>query len=286
MKNMIRIKKLILYGLLVMFFSILLVPAQVEAGFPSVVLKKEALKQKSATGQTEEKSETNLEKELEAKQKELETLKYNKPKYLITCQYCGGTQESNTICNRCNGTGIMDMPGNDAMSLSLVFSCASCGGSGYEYCKMCINGKMADPDYFTKCETWNEKIENLEEDIMQLDMQLHPEKYEAKGNGGKSGDNGVTVVVPGSGSAYSNPSPVYPDSDSGWNLETKKSDCVRCKGSGREQCSTCGGSGYLSSTKYAPDYAGTGGGQYTVQTKCTCDNGYRTCGLCLGSGKN
>lgn len=278
MKNTMWIKKGILYGLVLVFFSVLLTPVQAEASVLSA-LRKTALKQKLAAGQTEEKSNMNPGEELKAKQEELETLKGNAPNYLIPCQYCDGTQESNTPCNQCNGTGIMDMPGNDAVSLSMVISCMNCRGSGYERCKMCMGGEMADPDYRAKYNAWKEKIENLEEEIKQLDMQLHPEKYAAKGNDGKTGNNDGPAVVPG-------PDPVPPAPTPEWNLETKKSDCVRCKGSGREQCSSCQGTGYLSSIKSAPDYAGTGGGQYTVQTKCSCDNGYRTCGLCLGSGKN
>lgn len=155
-----------------------------------------------------------------AKLEELENLKNDSPAYLITCQYCNGTQKTITICNRCNGTGIMDMPGNNATSLSMVFSCVSCYGSGYEQCKMCIGGKMADPDYNAKCGILSEKIENLEGEIEQLDMQLRPEKYESKGNDG--------------GNVGGNAGAVYIDPDPDWNLETKKTDCVKCKGSGSD----------------------------------------------------
>lgn len=268
MKNMMRIKKVILCCTAVVFFSVSLVPLQTEARLTTGALRKESLKQKPSAGQTEEQLKVEQEEELEAKQKELENLKNDSPKYLITCQYCNGTQISSTVCKRCNGTGIMDMPGNDVTSLSMVFSCASCYGSGYEQCKMCMGGKMADPDYNVKCDAWNEKIENLEGEIEQLDRQLHPEKYSSKGNDG----NNV-------GAVYINPDP-------DWNLETKKADCVRCKGSGSVICSTCQGSGYISSIGYAPDYTGNGGGQYMKQTKCACDNGYRSCTLCGGTGKN
>ena len=124
-----------------------------------------------------------------AKLEKLENLKNDSPAYLITCQYCNGTQKTITICNRCNGTGIMDMPGNNATSLSMVFSCVSCYGSGYEQCKMCIGGKMADPDYNAKC--------------------------------------GIL-----SGNVGGNAGAIYIDPD--WNLETKKTDCVKCKGSGSD----------------------------------------------------
>ena len=62
------------------------------------------------------------------------------------------------------------------------------------------------------------EIENLEEEIEQLDMQLHPEKYESKGNdGGNVGGNAGAIYI-----------------DPDWNLETKKTDCVKCKGSGSD----------------------------------------------------
>ncbi len=79
---------------------------------------------------------------------------------------------------------------------------------------------MADSDYNAKCDIWSEKIENLEGEIEQLDMQLHPEKYESKGNDG--------------GNVGGNAGAVYIDPDSDWNLETKKTDCVKCKGSGSD----------------------------------------------------
>lgn len=268
MRNMTWIKKGFVCGLAAVCFMMGFGTVQAEAGFGTLTIRKEALKERAAS-KGEEKAESSgkeqegsvKEQELAAKEQELEQLRKTKVSYMISCTYCGGSGKSAAACKYCSGKGIADIPGN----LSLVMSCGHCMGSGKEKCAMCMNGKMVNPDYSEQCEVRDGKIKKLEDEIAQM--------KETSGDSSFSDSTLKPEPIPSPN--------LFPDNPT----DRISVDCVNCKGTGRVTCSSCKGAGYLEKTNWTAGYSGSGSKSYTTKISCSCDSGSRICIYCGGDGK-
>lgn len=262
MRKATWIRRGILCSLMTVCFATAFGPTVAEAGWTGSQRGGKTPKESEIAAENKkETSQSSITKELEKKNKELEKLRNTKIPYMVSCTYCGGSGESDAACKKCNGTGIADTPGN----FSFVVPCGYCMGSGREACSMCMGGKMKNPNYSAQCGERDKKIKTLENEIAQLNQKLVPKE---------------TKQIQ---SITEEDYPIH-DNDE-WEIPKTSIDCVICKGTGKVICSSCKGSGYLEKTNTAPDYSGNGGTQYTTSTKCSCDNGFRSCIYCGGTGK-
>ncbi len=86
---------------------------------------------------------------------------------------------------------------------------------------------------------------------------------------GSGGSSGVAAAQPGISQ----------------NNSTVALDCPSCDG-GYDTCSSCNGTGRLTSTQYAPDYSGNGNTAYQAEEQCRAcrGTGKVACSYCGGSG--
>lgn len=78
--------------------------------------------------------------------------------------------------------------------------------------------------------------------------------------------------------------PIIPDISK---VDPVQLDCPVCNGSGKVVCNSCHGTGYFTSTEYAPDYGFGGGATYEKKQRCPrCSgSGQAMCTKCAGTGK-
>lgn len=223
------------------------------------------------------------EEVLKKKREELSRLRNTTFDYLVKCTYCNGSGRSQVACKKCNGKGIVNIPGD----YYLVVSCGYCMRSGREACGMCMGGQMVNPEYNALCQERNERIKGLEAEIAQLEQQIRPKEtqpaQDRNQNTGMVNNGGITnnggTWNPGYG-GYG----IFTDDNSWGTGRTNTTiDCAKCNNTGWVDCSLCRGTGRIETTKHSIDLVGNGGTAYTTSKMCTsCTGGKIPCYLCSG----
>lgn len=167
-----------------------------------------------------------------------------------------------------------------AVGMALMLSACGSTGSRTSACKECEGtGKV---EVVLGCYGCNNGVSIYTGGICQQCGGSGQVVYEL--SCGKCGGDGI---IGNESKENSAPLPSGSGVNPGIGIPSSSASCPTCGGFGEKLCPSCDGMGYLSKTRYAPDFGGSGNSSYQTQQKCYACGGSGSvpCTSCGGDGQ-